>query len=1507
MKRKLMNYSALVLILIFFTMTFGVTNTAFAEETEGFYEDFEDFETTPQTTSFTFKGWNNIFYTVTQPMDVIAEESVLQSGKSVQFLTRNKEEKIGLGGLTKQANITSTEDPVKLSADVYIPTAENGVRQLTRLFVTRGTSEEQVQESQEVATPYRPDRIASYGLAFDTKGGSEWNVYMLEPNSTNAYAEVSVKAGDESLKITGGEKITVDIVYYPDKLQADYFLNGKHIFSSSKNYMARTEEYGKIGNVVILSGGASEDSEQAVFDNIHIHKLKNYGQDVIFDTIEGGRENVDVKWNRPICTDTVKTENITVERFAPEDIFMTTPQNIYGYTAENITETGFLLVFDAPLPDDGSKYRVTVSGAKGLYDISRSFIYDFVSGDAADMEIEAVRFGDKYGNVFGKDAAGAMSILIYSDIANSLDDSDLALSVGGKTVGFTGKAKENLYVMTLNEPISSNAQCSLFVSGLTTDALSFNSGENNEAYLEIGDTHEIKNISTVRTTGYGMPELLEIDGQNVWKVSGDINKNISFDICQGFGNSSIDGSSFLIEIEYFDDDEYILPKKDDGLGFFTVWIDKMNYGMQMVKYVPMLGDNKWKKVVIEVDDADFQNEGSLESDIILSLYDRNSASTYAVSGASLYLKSLKVTKLERQKPILVESYTDAVANTFAYFENKQIKNTFTNTQDQDARITVDYYLTDKFGDTKYTYSEELFVPANSSVYSVVDIKCNECGLFEWVIKVTENGNSIWFDEDTLCIVKTAEDGLKPTFSWICCHLHRYSEEAQRTCMELIKLANIKGVRLTNNWSDIESATGLDVENTLIWNAANLLDEYGINYWVLLQGCKTSYQDGTSKNSSKIPVTDKEIAGWEAFCRHAIEKYATRGVELFEIWNEPDQKSFNPMDATPEQLVKITQIAKRVANELYAEGKIPNPVKIAGLSTTNVNVNSVYENWLKPALEAGLIGGEYGIDILNLHTYQTSITPELIKTYNSVNKYRDYIYEQTGVKDIPVLISEYGNSEADIYVTEDRCRDWNIRSLILYKMYGIGDQVAIYNLEETGVHINSKQQNYGLISPVHKDLHIEGKTGIPTEAYLSYAAMNYVMRGEITPIEILDCGTNLKINHLSRDTLGDEVIAFWTAYDSGRVCLDLGTTSVTYYDCFGNEHIMRSEDGVYDIEIDNSVSYITGNFGKVEVLDTYCGIYEDFSDYLSQDIIANIPDKWRRSSLSTNAEGAHISNVVIDNEHETSLRIASLECYENNEPTYGNHAVIREAGYKIKDDTPVRFHAEFMIEDGDLTVLPQNQYRLAVTSTSVAGKTLFGFKIANTVGYWDQSKANFVMTEHSLDVGKWIKFDAIYYPKDAEAHYFVNGIEIGRGEVTLDESCILGHILLAAQTIGGTSTEAELAGIFDNICLVDYCTQESSLMMLDAECYIENEQVIFDATAGNFYDLPETATIFTAIYDECGRMKDVVQKSICLEGGEIKRFLTAVENETTDWMQARFFVWNKESLTPLLSVHKVKKN
>jgi len=294
----------------------------------------------------------------------------------------------------------------------------------------------------------------------------------------------------------------------------------------------------------------------------------------------------------------------------------------------------------------------------------------------------------------------------------------------------------------------------LCFSTVGTASVVYGAGQSADAYFSVETGSENSLNIEVTATSAVAPVMTKNGTKYTWKVNNDTSSKLLFDIDESLGNSAIDGSAYTVEIEYYDYSANI-----SDFSFFSIWVDTLNYGMQRIQDIALKGDGAWKKVTIEVEDAAFGYNTASEADIMIRLYDKSGVMYDVASAQPLYFKSINITRIPEKNPVLVESYIENAANTFEYTETKQVQNTFTNTKAEDVALKAEYFLVDGVGDVKFSFTEKFTVPAASSVERTVAIDSWECGVFQWVVKVSDDKGSInsRFMEDTIVIVKTAED------------------------------------------------------------------------------------------------------------------------------------------------------------------------------------------------------------------------------------------------------------------------------------------------------------------------------------------------------------------------------------------------------------------------------------------------------------------------------------------------------------------------------------------------------------------------------------------------------------------------------------------------------------------------------------------------------------------------------------------------------------------------------
>ena len=690
--------------------------------------------------------------------------------------------------------------------------------------------------------------------------------------------------------------------------------------------------------------------------------------------------------------------------------------------------------------------------------------------------------------------------------------------------------------------------------GIDTISVNEYDGEENEAYVKFGQNVIRKNIEMPQ----GSAKTSCTAENNLWRISNGYGSILYFPLNYSIGNST-DGSVYDVKITY----------TDKGEGYFAVWYDSIHYGKQLANIVYLIGDNQEKTFSLQLSDAAFAKGIDDKGDIAISLSETGIAtgSLTTYSKSPLYINEFSIKKRNAKNPVTIESETNINGNTFSYFDNeKLITNIIRNVTDRNISTKLTYRLENKDKETVFVKESLVDLTPGEVMNEVVNIgEVEKCGIYSWHVDSDTNGVEFTFDEDTVCIVKTDPMGINSEFAWINYYIDDPAASVRQTGMDLLKKANIAGARTIVLWSEVIDSTGnfaQDFWQTEPGKRIKLFRDNNIPHWIMLLG----------KNYC-IPTDNEELAGWKEFCKYVMRN-TYQDTKVYEIWNEPDLFSFNRNEATPADLAKITNLAKQAATEIENEMSEPGnqyKLSISGLSVTGLWLNDRRDYWLKEALDAGIAGGEYGMDMLNVHTYVENAPPESAKLYNTLKEYQSDIEKNCDVSNMPVLISEYGYPSSDSKVGSNKA-DWIVRSALLYKANGVGDMSALYNLERRGILDTNREDCFGIISYLNEKYNNEGKTGIPNDSYLAYAGMNYVLGGKITDSKVIR-EDNVQLLRFTSSKFGTDVYAMWALEGSDSVTVDLGCKHAVLYDSYGNETQIESVNGLYNVSLGQSVKYI----------------------------------------------------------------------------------------------------------------------------------------------------------------------------------------------------------------------------------------------------------------------------------------------------------------------------------------------
>lgn len=214
---------------------------------------------------------------------------------------------------------------------------------------------------------------------------------------------------------------------------------------------------------------------------------------------------------------------------------------------------------------------------------------------------------------------------------------------------------------------------------------------------------------------------------------------------------------------------------------------------------------------------------------------------------------------------------------------------------------------------------------------------------------------------------------------------KYSKEDLEKSAQLLKEAGVAFVRMDFLWEDIESVKG-NFDFAKYDFIVEALFEANIHIVGIL-GYSASWA-GASWNA---PPDD--IADFVNYLSRVVSRYKEK-VKYWEIWNEPDSRTYWQAQDGMEAYTKLLQLSYMAAKEIDPSCKI-----VLGGMTSNgyYALKSIYRN-----------GGKGYFDIINIHPF---VSPLKRAEYKRIKNIYDNLEE---------LKAQYGDKGKKIWFTEIGC-------------------------------------------------------------------------------------------------------------------------------------------------------------------------------------------------------------------------------------------------------------------------------------------------------------------------------------------------------------------------------------------------------------------------------------------------------------------------------------------------------
>lgn len=727
------------------------------------------------------------------------------------------------------------------------------------------------------------------------------------------------------------------------------------------------------------------------------------------------------------------------------------------------------------------------------------------------------------------------------------------------------------------------------------------------AAAEFGAEMRLKNITKADVSG--LTSFETACGENVVKIKkhkkhpsyASENGRIRVDIDDSFFCGNTDGTQFVLTVYYADElninsaDKSALNLTDSAAanlkGFFNIKYDgfKGETSTETV-YLGMSGKLKSKRFVLS--DANFANGiNGYDLEIGFPNYE-------AARGASAALISgIKIEKYVAENPVMVDITSDEAGNVFNPQTGVLFRHEYKNYSATEQKVTVSYTAKNKLGNIEWQGSENYTFAPNEVKKIDVKPQIKTFGLYYYTVNIS--GLGVDFEKTVpFSYINTNPDGIINEKMGYCTHLNTgYTDEELDQVLELVKKSNANLVRNDFTWSYTENPKK-SYHYGYYDPVIRKLQEQNMRALLVAAYGNTLY----TNTERSLPQNDDAIKGYADWVSSIIDYYDMDLNDfMFELWNEPNLIGFadtaNSADGGAAVYANFAAGAAKILKEKYPDIQL-GALALAGVTMPNSSHHT--QDFLEKAADAGVFDN---VDALTMHPYATNGSAE---RSGMLEKLREDIQllSDKGYPNVKLWNSEVGWSTAlQTYkmFTERQQSAYHQRYFVLMDAIEANEYYWIYDFIDDGNLKTEYEDNFGIIENVHYP-----KSGVALQASESYVAltnMNNILAGCDKPVKVQTSVDNVYAYTHRDNKRNRDVLTFWRENENTNAVLsiNLGVNSATFVDSYGNETVLESDDGVYELVPDFELSYLIGNFNNVSIRESAMEVSEIDLDVLSDGV------------------------------------------------------------------------------------------------------------------------------------------------------------------------------------------------------------------------------------------------------------------------------------------------------------------
>lgn len=650
-------------------------------------------------------------------------------------------------------------------------------------------------------------------------------------------------------------------------------------------------------------------------------------------------------------------------------------------------------------------------------------------------------------------------------------------------------------------------------------------------------------------------------GRKGWLLNSasDTSGSIRINLADGFAKGNSDGTEYVVEVDYLDADKSV----------FNIIYDSMTSATKETKCVYLGTSQEWTTARFTLDDALFSDRLYGGYDLCVTVRSKS----IRFSSGNVLIGGVRVYKYKAKNPVRISGIKSSeLGNIFGNAQDKKFDVEYTNYSNEEKTFTVNYTAADS-GKATVSEAKETMTLAPKEVRTVsVPVGGDRYGLYNFAVSLAGNGFS-HSDEVPYSYINNCTDGSKNKDFGYNIHWDWAGYDPYEG-IEVIKKSNAGFVRKSFAWAAVDPTNAGKYSFRFTKECQDIVDalkDSGVELNLLLCYGNTKYE-GTHNQS--IPVTDEGKAAFVQYTDFIVRQLQASNlpVRSYEIWNEPNIKSFNKGGASATQYGELALMTAKKIRELDPDSEI-------GVMSITDMAGGATEDFFRDVLDIKDIG-KY-VDAIAIHPYSHGVAPEIGHVESTV-KFKNIFKEKMGFEPI-VNYSELGyHSNSAITGTTFRQAIVNVRNYIMYNAQGLTGAFAFYDFSRDGSNDAYNEANYG---------HVE--TAIPDAAKVNYAAReNFIADANMNKV-LMNARIHKKISETDgvyayifrRADDGGLAMPLWYTGQSPRIfSFKCSAPSLKLIDIYGNEETVYGKDGVYSLMIGEAVQYIEGDIDDVALCD-----------------------------------------------------------------------------------------------------------------------------------------------------------------------------------------------------------------------------------------------------------------------------------------------------------------------------------